>query len=99
VTSETPGKAIVLHENDNVATALEDLVKGSTFVVTSRNLSILLQDDINFGHKFALQNLPVGEAIVKYGVPIGALTQPVSAGSHVHTHNLVTLQRKGVTTP
>lgn len=94
VNSETAGRAIALHKNDNVATALEDLMKGATPAITGSDLLILLRDDITFGHKFALQDLQTGEVVVKYGVPIGVLTQPVSAGEYVHTHNVTTLQRK-----
>lgn len=92
--SEIAGKAIVLHKNDTVATALEDLLKGATPLITGSDLLVFIRDDIPFGHKFALQDLQAGDVVVKYGVPIGVLTQPVSAGEYVHTHNLITLQRK-----
>jgi altronate hydrolase len=42
------------------------------------------------GHKFALRALEQGEPVVKYGFPIGAMTQPAAAGSWLHSHNLRT---------
>src|SRR6185369_5124417 len=51
---------------------------------------IKLREDIPAGHKFALRRIDVGEAIVKYGFPIGAMTAPVSMGHWVHSHNLRT---------
>jgi len=34
--------------------------------------------------------MSAGEAVVKYGLPIGKATQPIGVGDHVHSHNLVT---------
>lgn len=47
-------------------------------------------DNIPAGHKVALQDLPAGAQIIKYGFPIGVLTQPVREGEWVHSHNLAT---------
>ena len=88
-------RVIVLHEKDNVATALEDLPEGEIIFIVDRNLYITLKNEIKFGHKFSLKDTPEGESIYKYGVPIGRLTNRVQIGEHVHLHNLVTLQRKG----
>jgi altronate hydrolase len=33
----------------------------------------------------------MGERVIKYGLPIGAASAPISRGGHVHTHNLRTL--------
>jgi len=87
-------RAIVLHERDNVATALEDLPKGAEVPLTGRDGSVTLAEEIRFGHKFAIRDLAEGELVLKYGVPIGKLTSGVKAGQHVHVHNLVTLQWK-----
>jgi altronate hydrolase len=50
----------------------------------------VLQETVPAGHKIALQALDAGEAVVKYGFPIGRLTQPVEPGEWVHSHNLKT---------
>lgn len=40
------------------------------------------------GHKVAVRDLPAGAVVRKYGQVIGVATAPISAGDHVHTHNL-----------
>ena len=81
-------KLIRITERDNVAVALHAAAKGETLkegdaVVTAR-------EDIPQGHKIALVPIAAGEAVVKYGFPIGHATEPVEAGSWVHTHNMRT---------
>lgn len=46
--------------------------------------------DIPAGHKVALRDIAEGEAVIKYGFPIGHATQPIKAGEWVHSHNLAT---------
>lgn len=40
------------------------------------------------GHKVALRDIADGAPVRKYGQVIGAATEPIRAGDHVHTHNL-----------
>jgi altronate hydrolase len=42
------------------------------------------------GHKIALRDIAAGEAVRKYGFPIGRATADIAAGEHVHSHNLAT---------
>ncbi len=42
------------------------------------------------GHKKAITDIKKGEAIIKYGNPIGYATEEIGAGEWVHTHNLKT---------
>lgn len=65
---------IQIHPEDNVAVALRDLPE----IGVSR------------GHKVALRDVAAGEAVVKYGFPIGVATAAIAAGAHVHSHNLRT---------
>jgi len=88
MSSDKPnGRAIVLHAKDNVATALEPLVEQSAIDVTDSK-TIVLQDTIQFGHKFALHFIAKGDPVVKYGVPIGMATSDIQTGEHIHLHNL-----------
>lgn len=50
------------------------------------NVGINLED----GHKYALRDIKCGENVIKYGQPIGHATENITAGDHVHTHNLKT---------
>lgn len=46
--------------------------------------------NIENGHKFACRDILCGEAIIKYGQPIGIATADINKGEHVHTHNVKT---------
>ena len=81
-------QAVVIHDADIVAVALCDLKKGD--VIETSKGAVTLKDDITRGHKFALRDIAEGEDIVKYGFPIGHASCPISAGEHVHSHNVKT---------
>ncbi len=78
---------IVINEKDNVAVALKDLEKGT---VADVGHSVTLKEDIQRGHKFTVKPLKAGENVIKYGSPIGHVTEDVDEGCHVHTHNIKT---------
>jgi hypothetical protein len=82
-------KVIVLHPQDDVATALTDLTAGETIRLSAdgAETELVLREDIAFGHKLALHDLPAGHEILKYGLPIGKALQPIQAGEWVHVHN------------
>ena len=46
------------------------------------------QGEVPAGHKIALTDIKKGEAVVKYGYPIGVATKDIKKGDFVHTHNL-----------
>lgn len=49
-----------------------------------------VQVSLENGHKYARRAIGAGEAVIKYGFPIGVATQDIAAGAHVHSHNLKT---------
>ncbi len=77
-----------LHPTDNVVVTPASLEAGTELTVDG--CAISLHDAIPAGHKFALVDLSVGAQAVKYGYPIGNVTQPVKRGDWVHSHNLTT---------
>jgi altronate hydrolase len=79
---------VKINSKDNVAVALSDLTKGMTLEVDG--VAVTLIEDIPRGHKFTLTNLNEGENVIKYGFPIGHLTQAAEMGSWVHTQNVKT---------
>lgn len=84
------GLALVLHDDDNVATALEELEAGSeigggTDVVEA----------VPFGHKVALEPISEGEEVRKYGEVIGRASDSIAAGEWVHTHNCESNRGRG----
>lgn len=86
-----PAQAIVMHEKDNVATALKPFHKGTivSLEVQGRMEKLTLMSDVPMGHKFALKDLEPGDAVMKYGEPIGYSTRKITCGEHVHVHNVV----------
>lgn len=72
---------------DNVAVALEDIYSGE--VVTDGNVSFMTHEAIPANHKVAVTDLMVGDAVIKYGAPIGVITKETVKGALVHTHNLI----------
>ena len=44
--------------------------------------------DLETGHKVALAPIRMGEAVIKYGFPIGTASADIAPGERVHTHNL-----------
>jgi hypothetical protein len=85
--------AIVISDRDNVATALERLESGR--VLTFGAASVTVRGTIPPGHKVALAPIAAGEAVIKYGSPIGLATQAIAAGDHVHVHNVASTRGRG----
>jgi altronate dehydratase small subunit len=83
-------RAIVIHEKDTVAVALEKLPAGTdvSVAVGDNRRKVRLVSEIPLGHKFALLDISEGAPVIKYGEPIGTATAPIAAGEHVHVHNL-----------
>ena len=90
-------RAMTVHEKDNVATALSDLVIGDwvTLMGPGKPGNIVANQPIPFGHKIAIMAIEKGEAIVKYGEVIGRATQQITLGKHVHIHNVESLRGRG----
>ncbi|HUU65185.1 MAG TPA: UxaA family hydrolase [Dehalococcoidales bacterium] len=86
--------AIVISEQDSVATATRNIKAGEKVKVSSggKEYELLVKDDIKFLHKFALKNIKKDEKVLKYGWVIGQATGDISRGEHVHTHNLHSLR-------
>jgi len=77
-------KAIRLSSDDNVVVALRDLDAGTEIAEGK----IAVKNSIPAGHKVAIEKIPSGKFIRKYGQIIGKASHNISAGEHVHTHNL-----------
>ncbi len=92
-----PQSAIVIDENDNVATASRQLEQGDSiqFEIGGDVLDITLSQSIPFGHKFALRDIERGEPIIKYGEVIGLAATAIKKGQHTHIHNVESLTGSG----
>ena len=76
-----------INANDNVAVVLADVLAAGD-VVEVDGQRVVVQQEVARGHKVALVDMCAGQQVVKYGYPIGHLTQTVKAGEWIHTHNL-----------
>lgn len=80
---------IVVNEKDNVATALRDFKKGEKIA------SVILQEEIKSGHKFALKDIKKDEIIIKYAEAIAKASCDIKAGEWVHIHNTSGIRGRG----
>ena len=81
------GRVLKINPRDSVAVVVcEALAAGEEVEVDGRHIT--LRECVERGHKFALEDMKAGEAVIKYGYPIGHLMCDVSSGEWIHTHNL-----------
>jgi altronate hydrolase len=77
-----------VHPCDNVLIALRAIAQGEVLPEPYQHLTAL--EEIPAGHKVAIADLAKGAEVRKYGFAIGATTEAVTAGSHIHSHNTAT---------
>jgi len=92
-----PKRALIMHPDDNVATAVEEIAAGEEVAVPSAGnfLTLTATEAIPFGFKLALREIPQGEIIRKYGETIGLATTVIAKGAMVHIHNLEGTRARG----
>ena len=90
-------RALIMHPKDNVATTVEEIQPGDQVQVSGvgevRTLTAV--EAIPFGFKIALQEIPQGAVILKYGETIGKAGRPIARGALVHIHNLEGTRARG----
>ena len=84
--------AIIMNEQDHVATLLTDVDLGSDVTVINKANEVIdrivAADEIPFGNKLAIKDLVHGEQVSKYGYHIGVTRCAIKKGELVHVHNL-----------
>ena len=90
-------KIIIINPKDNVATALSDLTSGEVLheEIDATQKDITLNQDIPFGHKLGIRDIPEGSPVIKYGEVIGTASAPIRIGDYVHTHNVKSNRGRG----
>lgn len=86
-----------MHPHDNVVTAVEEIRTGEEVTIPSAGqfLTLVARETIPFGFKIALQDIPRGEIIKKYGETIGRAGTAIAKGTLVHIHNLEGTRARG----
>ncbi|WP_226023766.1 UxaA family hydrolase [Halomicrobium salinisoli] len=91
--------ALVMTDDDTVATALADLEAGRDLPVDGVDGcepdSVTLCEDVPFGHKVALTAMAPGDPVYKYGEVIGEAAAAIDPGEWVHTHNCESRRGRG----
>lgn len=77
---------LCLHSDDNVVIARRFAKPGESF--SADQTEVAAKERIDLGHKMAIRHIAAGDAIRKFGQPIGFATQDISPGDWVHTHNV-----------
>ena len=62
-------KILIIHPADTVAVALQDVPEG-TKLELQNGQSLVAKDRIPRAHKIALQDIPNGADVIKYGYPL-----------------------------
>lgn len=83
-------RALVGNDKDNVAVAVEDVAAGDQVKVEGKQKSLKIDaiESVPFGFKIALDNLPEGSDIIRYGEVIGRAIVDIKKGAQVHVHNI-----------
>jgi len=80
---------IKINPADNVAVALQDLLKGQAVE------GVALLTDVPRGHKVVLRDLRAGDNVIKYGYPIGHVTRDAAAGTMID-HSCIKTNLEGL---
>jgi altronate hydrolase len=75
---------ILLNKVDNVAVAVASIEAGTHVP----EYKLACRDVIPAGHKMAIALIQKGEPVMRYGNIIGAASEDIEPGDHVHTHNV-----------
>ncbi|HET6572935.1 MAG TPA: altronate dehydratase family protein [Fimbriiglobus sp.] len=78
--------AVRLRPQDNIAVAARPVPAGTNFDLDGGTLTV--PKAIAMGHKFALERIPEGDPVRKFGQVIGFASKDISPGDHVHVHNV-----------
>jgi SAF domain len=84
---EIPRRWLRLSEGDDVVVLTAEVAAGEELRGPLGERWVI-DAPLALGHKLAARAIAPGEAVLKYGFPIGVATAPIPAGAHVHTHNL-----------
>jgi hypothetical protein len=81
-------RAFQIQTEDNVATLMDDATAGAVEIIGASKSTVMASEKIARGHKIALKDIAVNEAVIKFGVRIGHATRAIPRGAWVHLHNL-----------
>lgn len=88
-------KAILMNSKDNVATLLTEVCANDAVTIFSTNQEAVMElnakEAIPYGHKIAIKMIEKEALVFKFGEVIGKASRDITAGVHVHVHNIVSV--------
>ena len=81
-----PRSVLQLDAEDNVLIALTDLKAGEPIEFGGHTYTLVR--NVPAKHKFATQNLDIGDSVIMYGVLVGKAVKPIGAGDLLTTGNI-----------
>ncbi len=87
-------KFTIINPKDNVAVALQELRKDEVLDLESGG-KLKILENIPACHKIALEDIPLGKTIYKYGEEIGRAANAIKKGEWIHSHNLQSVKMAG----
>jgi len=87
--------ALLMDERDNVVTCVAAVSRGGQIIYQKgpEVCALTAEEDIPNCHKAALEDLPQGTEVRKYGEMIGQTTAPIAKGHWVSHENIVSVPR------
>ncbi len=79
-------KLLQLDSRDNVLVALTDLKQGEQIDFSGKTYTLV--SNVPAKHKFAIQDLAIGDDVIMYGVVVGRAAKPISQGQALTTSNV-----------
>ena len=86
---------VVHDEGDSVGVVVVEGIKAGEDLTgwimdQDKTITFKAKSDIPIGHKLAIRDLAEGDTVIKYGVDIGRVVRGITAGEHLHVHNVKT---------
>lgn len=90
-------RIIILNPMDNVGIIKKDVSKGEKIIIDKEKFqnSIEVKNNIPYRFKIALENIDIGDTIIKSGEIIGKAKEKIQKGEMVHVHNIEGLRGRG----
>jgi (2R)-sulfolactate sulfo-lyase subunit alpha len=93
---ETMATQFIVHDKKDTVgvVVVEDVQPGKDLtgwiMETDETVNLKALDAVPLGHKIALQDLRIGDTVLKYGHDVGRIVSDAGKGHHVHVHNMKT---------
>ena len=90
-------RALRLKPADNVATVLEPVEAGDQVAARTGEDVVVVRalETIPVFFKLAVEYIPEGACVTKYGEPIGKASTAIAKGAMVHVHNIEGTRGRG----